>query len=102
MPNIAALWVDPEARAAEITPAVEIPSELSPVSRSFMPDSRRAWVRLAVAVVIGSLGSVGMWSVVVALPVVQGEFCATLGTASLASTIVMRGFGSGVRMTGNS
>ena len=28
------------------------------------------------AVLIGSLGSVGMWSVVVALPVVQGEFAA--------------------------
>ncbi|NEV01230.1 hypothetical protein FNJ47_36910, partial [Bradyrhizobium sp. UFLA 03-164] len=34
----------------------------------FIPDSRRAWLRLVVAVVIGSLGSVGMWSVVVALP----------------------------------
>jgi len=100
MPNIAALWVDPEARAAEIAPAVEIPSELPPVSTSFMPDSRRAWVRLAVAVVVGSLGSVGMWSVVVALPVVQGEFGATRGTASLAYTMVMLGFGFGGVVTG--
>ena len=40
----------------------------------FVPDSRRAWTRLAVAVLIGSLGSVGMWSVVVTLPAVQAEF----------------------------
>jgi predicted MFS family arabinose efflux permease len=66
----------------------------------FVPDSRQAWIRLAVAVLIGSLGSVGMWSVVVALPVVQTEFGATRGTASLAFTLVMLGFGSGGVLTG--
>jgi MFS family permease len=50
--------------------------------------------------VIGSLGAVGMWSVVVALPVVQGEFGASRGTASLAFTMVMLGFGSGGVLTG--
>ena len=39
------------------------------------------------AVLIGSLGSVGMWSVVVALPAVQSEFAAARGTASLAFTL---------------
>jgi MFS family permease len=53
-----------------------------------------------VAVLIGSLGSVGMWSVVVALPVVQAEFGASRGTASLAFTLVMLGFGSGGVLTG--
>jgi MFS family permease len=100
MPNIAALWVDPEARSAEIAAAVEIPSELPPVATALFPDSSRSWVRLAVAVVIGALGSVGMWSVVVALPVVQGEFAASRGTASLAYTMVMLGFGSGGVLTG--
>jgi MFS family permease len=66
----------------------------------FVPDSRRAWTRLAVAVLIGSLGSVGMWSVVVALPAVQTEFGASRGTASLAFTLVMLGFGSGGVLTG--
>ncbi|WP_244521986.1 MFS transporter [Bradyrhizobium embrapense] len=66
----------------------------------FIPDSRRAWLRLAVAVVIGSLGSVGMWSVVVALPAVQTDFGATRGTASLAFTMVMLGFGIGQVVTG--
>jgi MFS family permease len=66
----------------------------------FVPDSRRSWTRLAVAVLIGSLGSVGMWSVVVALPVVQTEFGANRGTASLAFTMVMLGFGLGQVVTG--
>lgn len=61
----------------------------------FVPDSRRAWVRLAFALVIGSIGSVGMWSVVVALPVVQADFAASRGGASLAFTCTMLGFGAG-------
>ncbi len=79
---------------------VHAPSNPSTDPAAFIPDSRRAWTRLAVAVVIGSLGSVGMWSVVVALPVVQAEFGASRGTASLAFTLVMLGFGSGGVLTG--
>ncbi len=100
MPNIAALQVDGEAEADEVSPAVEIASDFSRHRTMFVPDSRQAWIRLAVAVLIGSLGSVGMWSVVVALPVVQTEFGATRGTASLAFTLVMLGFGSGGVLTG--
>lgn len=69
-------------------------------SSKFVPDSRKAWVRLAIAVLIGSIGSVGMWSVVVALPVVQVEFGASRGAASLAFTMVMLGFGLGGVATG--
>jgi MFS family permease len=90
------LW----ALANEVAPAVDISSNFTRDSDLFIPDSRRAWIRLAVAVVIGSLGSVGMWSVVVALPVVQTEFGASRGTASLAFTMVMFGFGSGGVLTG--
>jgi MFS family permease len=79
---------------------VVISSEFIRDSELFVPDSRRAWARLAVAVLIGSLGSVGMWSVVVALPVVQQDFGATRGTASLAFTMVMLGFGLGQVITG--
>ncbi|WP_312015920.1 MFS transporter [Bradyrhizobium sp. JYMT SZCCT0428] len=77
-----------------------ISSEFIRDSELFVPDSRRAWARLAVAVLIGSLGSVGMWSVVVALPVVQQDFGATRGTASLAFTMMMLGFGLGQVITG--
>jgi MFS family permease len=79
---------------------VVISSEFTRDSELFVPDSRRGWARLAVAVLIGSLGSVGMWSVVVALPVVQQDFGATRGTASLAFTMVMLGFGLGQVVTG--
>jgi MFS family permease len=79
---------------------VVISSEFTRDSELFVADSRRAWARLAVAVLIGSLGSVGMWSVVVALPVVQQDFAATRGTASLAFTMVMLGFGLGQVVTG--
>jgi len=92
--------VDLWAIAVEVARAVDISSDLTANSELFVPDSRRAWTRLAVAVLIGSLGSVGMWSVVVALPVVQTEFGAGRGTASLAFTMVMLGFGSGGVLTG--
>jgi MFS family permease len=64
-------------------------------SRAFLPDSRQAWIRLGLVLVIGSLGSVGMWSVVVALPAVQSDFAATRGAASLAFTLTMAGYGLG-------
>ena len=57
-------------------------------------------MRLALALVIGSIGSVGMWSVVVVLPVVQPEFGATRGAVSLAFTLTMLGFGLGGVATG--
>src|SRR6267154_1801427 len=80
--------------------AVHAPANPSSYPSAFLPDSRQAWVRLALAVLIGSIGSVGMWSVVVVLPVVQGEFGATRGAVSLAFTLTMLGFGSGGVLTG--
>jgi MFS family permease len=100
MPNIAAIWLDVRRFAPEIAAAVVISSEFPHTSDMFVPDSRRAWMRLAVAMLIAALGSVGMWSVVVALPVVQNDYEASRGTASLAFTMVMLGFGSGGVLTG--
>src|SRR5450631_1475377 len=74
---------------------VHSPSERFPPSAAFVPDSGEAWVRLVLALVIGAIGSVGMWSVVVVLPVVQAEFGATRGAISLAFTLTMLGFGLG-------
>jgi MFS family permease len=47
------------------------------------------------AVLIASIGAVGMWAVVVVLPTVQAEFAATRGAVSLATTMIFMGFGSG-------
>jgi len=95
MPNIAALWVDHRRPAAQFAGAVVISSHYSQQSDRFVPDSRQAWVRLVVAVLIASVGAVGMWSVVVVMPVVQAEFAATRGAVSLAATAIFFGFGLG-------
>ena len=58
-------------------------------------DSRTAWLRLAVAALIGTIGNVGMWSVVVVLPAVQAEFGVDRAAASLPYTLTLLGFGFG-------
>jgi MFS family permease len=63
--------------------------------RSAELDSTTAWRRLAVAVALGTVGGVGMWSVPVALPVVQAEFGVARGDASLPFTLAMVGFAVG-------
>ena len=65
-----------------VTPATEI-------------DSSYAWLRLVVALALGTIGSVGMWSFVVALPAVQADFGVARGDASLPFTLTMIGFGAG-------
>ncbi|HEY0439520.1 MAG TPA: MFS transporter, partial [Xanthobacteraceae bacterium] len=58
-------------------------------------DSGRAWLRLALAVVLSTIGGVGMWSFVVALPAVQADFGVDRAGASLPYTFVMVGFATG-------
>jgi MFS family permease len=58
-------------------------------------DSTYAWVRLFVALVLGTIGSVGMWSYVVALPPVQADFGILRNAASLPYTMAMIGFAFG-------
>jgi MFS family permease len=94
LPNLAAVQLDLTRLSEDVTAAVTA----IPITRDlpvFVPDSRQAWIRLGLALIIGSLGSVGMWSVVVALPAVQADFGASRGAASLAFTLTMIGFGLG-------
>ena len=58
-------------------------------------DSPYAWWRLAAALAIVSIGSAGMFSMSVALPMVQAEFHVARGDASLPYTLFMVGFGLG-------
>src|SRR5690606_22476318 len=58
-------------------------------------DGRYAWTRLILSVLIGTVGSVGMWSVVVVLPEVQAEFGVDRGSASLPYSMTMIGFALG-------
>jgi MFS family permease len=59
------------------------------------PDSPYAWMRLAAAAAVGTVGSVGMWSVPVALPAVQAEFGVARADAALPYTLAMLGFAFG-------
>ena len=56
-------------------------------------ESPYAWRRLLIALVLSTIGGVGMWSVVVALPAVQREFAVSRADASLSYTLTMIGFG---------
>jgi MFS family permease len=58
-------------------------------------ESAYAWTRLFAALLLSTIGGVGMWSVIVALPAVQAEFGVGRSDASLAYTMTMIGFGVG-------
>ena len=64
----------------------------SPEARA---ESSYAWIRLAVALALMTLGGAGMYSMAVALPPLQADFGIARGEASLPFTLTMLGFGVG-------
>ena len=58
-------------------------------------DSRYAWTRLVVTLVLMTIGSSAMYVVSVVLPAVQAEFGVARADASLPYTLLMLGFGFG-------
>jgi MFS family permease len=63
-------------------------------------DSAYAWFRLALSVILSTIGGISLWSVVVVLPAVQAEFAIDRATASLPYTLTMVGFAVGGVMMG--
>ena len=59
------------------------------------PESTYAWLRLAAALALMTIGGSGMYGMAVALAPVQAEFGVTRGDASLPYTLTMLGFGIG-------
>ncbi len=59
------------------------------------PDSGYAWLRLAAALALSTIGGIGLWSVVVVLPTIEAEFGVDRGGASLPYTATMIGFAVG-------
>ncbi|MCA6119878.1 MFS transporter [Bradyrhizobium sp. WSM 1738] len=51
-----------------------------------------SWIRLVVSITLSTLGCVGMWSLVVALPAVQADFNASRADATLPYTLATIGF----------
>jgi len=58
-------------------------------------ESAYAWVRLMASLLLGAIGSIGFWAVVVTLPAVQADFKVARADASLPYTLAMVGFGLG-------
>ena len=58
-------------------------------------DSPYAWLRLAITLLLGTIGSVGMWIAVLVLPEARSEFGVDRGGASLPYAATMIGFGFG-------
>ncbi|MGO4833087.1 MFS transporter [Rhizobiaceae sp. 2RAB30] len=58
-------------------------------------DGPYAWTRLAISLILATIGGVGMWAVVVVLPAVQAEFGVDRADASLPYTATMVGFALG-------
>ena len=58
-------------------------------------DSRYAWGRLAVGLVIAIIGGIGLWTPVAVLPTIEAEFGLGRGGASLPYTATMIGFSVG-------
>jgi MFS family permease len=72
-----------------------MPAARTLVRKEDLTDSGYAWWRLAASMALGTIGGVGMWSSVVALPVIQAEFGIDRGDASLPYTATMLGFAVG-------
>jgi MFS family permease len=65
-----------------------------------LPDSRYAVARLAVAVLLMTIGTGGMYFVPVVMPQIQAEFGVSRADASLPYALLMLGFGPGALVMG--
>ena len=58
-------------------------------------DGAYAWGRLALSLLLGTVGGFSMWAVVVALPAMQAEFGVARASATLPYTLAMVGLATG-------
>lgn len=58
-------------------------------------ESRHAWIRLWVSLILMTIGSVGMYGAAVVLPAMQADFGVVRADASLPYTLTLIGFGIG-------
>ncbi len=69
-------------------------------ARASAIDGPYALFRLAVSILLATMGSIGMWAVVVVMPAVQDEFGVDRADASLPYTLTMVGFAVGNAIVG--
>jgi len=65
------------------------------MTKSTETDSRYAWIRLTLTVIVAVIASAGMWAIIVIMPAVQAEFAVSRADASLPYTLNMIGFAMG-------
>lgn len=63
-------------------------------------DSKYAWSRLGLSLLIAMVGNVGMWSIIVVMPSMQSEFAVARADASIPYVLTMVGFALGNMITG--
>lgn len=61
----------------------------------YVQDGPYAWFRLAISILLSTIGGAGMWVVVIVLPDVQADFGVDRAGASLPYTATMAGFAIG-------
>ena len=63
-------------------------------------DSRYAWIRLGLTMIVGVVANVGIWAVILIMPPVEAELGLTRSQASLPFTLTMVGFAAGNLLIG--
>ena len=66
----------------------------------YAPDGTYAWFRLAICIILSTVGGAGMWAIVIILPAVQADFGVDRADASLPYTMTMLGFAAGNYLIG--
>ncbi len=67
----------------------------NPAKHQSLIDSGYAYWRMVLSLMLSTIGGIGLWSVVVVLPVIETEFGVDRGSASLPYTATMVGFAAG-------
>lgn len=68
---------------------------MADIGSESLQDSRAAWIRLGLSLILATIGGVGLWSTVVVLPVIEAEFGIDRGGASIPYTATLLGFALG-------
>ena len=65
------------------------------MSKLSVLDSPYSWFRLVLTLIISTIGSVGVWAIIIVLPLVQADLGIDRSTASLLYALTMVGFAAG-------
>ena len=70
------------------------------MSKLSVLDSPYSWFRLGLTLIVSTIGSVGVWAIIIVLPLVQTDLGIDRSTASLIYALTMFGFAAGNLIVG--